>query len=108
MPELKSRKCKPCSKGDQPLQGPMLRELARQIDAEWRIIDEHHLLREYDFSNFKQALAFVNQVAAVAEEEGHHPTVTFTWGWARIELYTHKVDGLSENDFILASKIDAL
>lgn len=73
----------------------------------WEAVEEHHLEKEYKFANFAGALDFVNRVGAVAEAEGHHPDINFGWGYARIRIYTHAIDGLSESDFILAAKIDA-
>jgi 4a-hydroxytetrahydrobiopterin dehydratase len=70
------------------------------------VVDGHHLRKSYKFKNFQDALAFVNRVGAVAEAEGHHPDISFTWGRARIEIWTHSVDGLSESDFVLAAKVD--
>ena len=74
----------------------------------WSVANEHHLHREFRFPDFKQALAFVNRVGEVAEEQGHHPDIALTWGKVGITLWTHKIDGLTESDFILASKIDRL
>jgi 4a-hydroxytetrahydrobiopterin dehydratase len=73
----------------------------------WQVVGEHPLSKEYKFQNFADALAFVNRVGAVAEGEGHHPDVSFGWGYARLEIYTHAIDGLSESDFVLAARIDA-
>ena len=72
------------------------------------MVDEHHLSKGYDFKNFVDALAFVNKLGAVAEQEGHHPDIFLTWGKVKVEIYTHKIDGLTESDFILAAKCDAL
>jgi 4a-hydroxytetrahydrobiopterin dehydratase len=88
------------------LKGEEVAPLLRQLDA-WDAVEEHHLLKEYRFTNFADALAFVNRVGAVAEAEGHHPDIAFGWGYARVKIYTHAIDGLSESDFILAAKIDA-
>ncbi len=74
----------------------------------WEIVDWHKLKRKFKFKNFAEALAFVNRVGALAESEGHHPDIRFGWGYAEITLFTHAVGGLSENDFILAAKIDIL
>lgn len=106
MSELASRKCVPCESGAAPLKGTALQELARQV-SNWRIVDEHHLEREWRFRDFAQALAFVNRVGTIAEQEQHHPEITFTWGRAAIRIWTHSVGGLSEADFVLAAKIDA-
>ncbi len=76
--------------------------------AHWKVINEHHIAREYTFPDFRSALAFVNKIGEVAEEQGHHPDIFLTWGKVGITLWTHKVDGLTESDFILAAKIDKL
>lgn len=74
----------------------------------WNVIHEHHLQRDYKFTNFSDALRFVNRIGEIAEAEGHHPDIIFGWGYAEIKIWTHAIDGLSESDFILAAKIDAL
>ena len=74
----------------------------------WKILREHHLEKEFAFKNFKEALVFANHIGRLAEEEGHHPDLLISWGKLRVELWTHKIQGLSENDFILAAKIDIL
>ncbi|MDT5295577.1 MAG: 4a-hydroxytetrahydrobiopterin dehydratase [Acidobacteriota bacterium] len=106
MESLSSRHCVPCHGGVPRLKGEEVAPLLRQLDA-WDAVEEHHLLKEYRFTNFADALAFVNHVGAVAEAEGHHPDIAFGWGYARVKIYTHAIDGLSESDFILAAKIDA-
>lgn len=88
------------------MEGDELLEYAGKIDEGWDIVEEHHLKRDFEFEDFQEALEFVNRVGEIAEQEGHHPNIEFTWGEATIKLYTHKIDGLHENDFILASKID--
>ncbi len=82
-------------------------ELWKQVQ-EWEVVDGHHLKRRFKFKNFAEALVFVNRVGAIAEREGHHPDISFGWGYVEITLFTHAVKGLSENDFILAAKIDKL
>ena len=74
----------------------------------WNVVEEHHLLKSFKFPDFRNALEFVNRVGAIAEEQGHHPVITFTWGKVEITIYTHKINGLTESDFILAAKIDTL
>lgn len=75
----------------------------------WMLIDDAHLLvREFEFKDFAEALSFVNKVGAIAEEEGHHPDISFGWGRVSVELTTHAIEGLSENDFIVAAKIDEI
>jgi 4a-hydroxytetrahydrobiopterin dehydratase len=75
---------------------------------DWEAVAEHHLLKSYRFRNFREALRFVNRVGEVAESEGHHPDISFGWGYCELVIYTHAVDGLTESDFILAAKIDRL
>ncbi|MDT7605103.1 MAG: 4a-hydroxytetrahydrobiopterin dehydratase [Acidobacteriota bacterium] len=107
MEDLASRKCVPCHGGVPRLRGEELAKLAVQIPA-WEVVEEHHLRRRWEFANFRAALAFVNRVGEVAEGEGHHPDISFGWGYAEITIYTHAIDGLSESDLILAAKFDKL
>ncbi len=104
---LKSKHCVPCEGGVPRLTGDALQKLSAQL-PEWRVVDEHHLRRIFVFPDFRSALAFVDRVGDLAEAEGHHPDIHLSWGRVEIEVYTHAIDGLSENDFILASKIDEL
>jgi len=108
MSDLASRKCVPCHGGVPRLGGAELESYRRELQSEWSVVGEHHLARAYKFPNFAAALAFVNRVGALAEAEGHHPDISFGWGYAEIKIYTHAIDGLSESDFILAAKIDQL
>ncbi|MBE7561190.1 4a-hydroxytetrahydrobiopterin dehydratase [bacterium] len=108
MSELAQRHCIPCRGGVPPLAGEELAGLARRLGGDWRVVNGHHLEKEWKFPDFKAALAFTNRVGALAEEEGHHPDIQLSWGRVGITLYTHKIDGLTESDFILAAKIDAL
>lgn len=105
MTNLASKHCVPCRGGVPPLKGEELRKLQTEI-PDWKVVDEHHLAKTFVFPDFKNALDFVNRVGGVAEAEGHHPNICFTWGRADVETYTHKIDGLTESDFILAAKID--
>jgi 4a-hydroxytetrahydrobiopterin dehydratase len=107
MTDLASRECVPCKGDTPPLKGPELENLSKEI-PEWDVVDEHHLTRRFEFSNFKEALAFVNEVGRIAEEQGHHPDITFGWGEARITVFTHKIDGLTESDFVFAAKVDRI
>jgi 4a-hydroxytetrahydrobiopterin dehydratase len=97
----------PCRGGTPPLKGEELDDLWRQIPG-WEVLEEHHLRRRFRFKNFREALDFVNRVGELAEEQGHHPDVRFGWGYAEVTVYTHKIDGLTESDFILAAKISEL
>ena len=105
--QLADKKCVPCRGGVPPLKGNELKKVQQQI-PDWTVSNEHHLQREFRFPDFKQALAFVTRVGAVAEEQGHHPDITLTWGKVGITLWTHSIDGLTESDFIMAAKIDRL
>jgi len=103
--QLADKKCVPCRGGVPPLNGEALTTLHEQV-PEWKVENQHHIHREFRFPDFKQALAFVNRVGEIAEQEGHHPDILLTWGKAAITLWTHKIDGLTESDFIMAAKID--
>jgi 4a-hydroxytetrahydrobiopterin dehydratase len=107
MSELASKQCIPCRGGVPPLKGEEIRKLLDEL-TDWKVIDEHHLRKEYRFANFRETQVFVNKVGDLAEEQGHHPDICFGWGKAEITIWTHKIDGLTESDFILAAKIDAL
>lgn len=108
MNELTDKKCIPCRGGVPPLKGKELQAIYEKLKAGWKVIDEHHLEKEFIFKNFKEALAFTNKVGTLAEQEGHHPDIYLAWGKVKITLWTHKIDGLTESDFILAAKADAL
>jgi 4a-hydroxytetrahydrobiopterin dehydratase len=107
MSGLADRTCAPCG-GDVPaLEGTKLEELHRQV-PDWDIVEGHHLRRKFRFANFMEALDFVKRVGEIAEVQGHHPDMCFGWGYAQVTVFTHAVDGLTENDFILAAKVDRL
>lgn len=109
MVDLASKKCVPCEGGDPPLPRREVEKLLKEVH-EWKLVDDGLLkiTRNFKFKDFATALAFVNKVGQVAEAEGHHPDINFTWGKVDITLWTHAVGGLSENDFILAAKINKL
>ncbi len=108
MAGLADKRCAPCAQGAEPLKGDQIEEKKKELDPDWRVVDEHHLEREFTFDDFRQALDFVNEVGELAEEQGHHPDIYLSYGKVKIQLWTHKIDGLHENDFIMAAKIDAL
>ena len=91
-----------------PLKGAELAELFDQLGNGWKVVDEHHLEKEYSFDDFAQALDFTNKVGHIAESEGHHPDIHIFYSKVDLELYTHAVLGLTENDFIVAAKVDTL
>jgi 4a-hydroxytetrahydrobiopterin dehydratase len=97
----------PCRGGVPPLAGDELERLSAQV-PEWEVVNGHHLRRTFRFENFRKALDFVNRVGELAEEQGHHPDLGLGWGQVTAEVFTHKIDGLTESDFILAAKIDRL
>ena len=108
MAKLVDKQCVPCAEGAEPLQGEEVRKLSQELAPDWYVAEEHHLERQFKFEDFRQALDFVNEVGAIAEEQDHHPDIYLSYGKVKIQLWTHKIDGLHENDFILAAKIDAL
>jgi 4a-hydroxytetrahydrobiopterin dehydratase len=105
---LSRESCIPCRGGVPPLHGQELLELQGELSPDWRVVDGHHLERTWRFDDFAGALAFVNKVGALAEQEGHHPDLCLGWGRAVVTIWTHKIDGLTRSDFVLAAKIDAL
>ena len=107
MNQLADRTCIPCKGGVPPLKGDALGNYSAQLPA-WEVVQEHHLKRTFPFPDFKTALAFVNRVGDEAEGQGHHPDIGLSWGKVEVETYTHKINGLTESDFILAAKIDRL
>ena len=107
MSELAERQCVPCRGGVPPMKGEQINEMSSQL-PDWQVVNEHHLQRNYRFHDFRESLDFVNRVGELAEEQGHHPDICFGWGKADITIWTHKIDGLTESDFVLAAKIDKL
>ena len=107
MKTLASMKCVACKGGMPPLKGNEIQYFLRHIKG-WIVVKQHHIEKEYKFPDFKSTLRFVNKIGKIAEKEGHHPNIDFTYGKAKITLYTHKINGLHENDFIVAAKIDSL
>jgi 4a-hydroxytetrahydrobiopterin dehydratase len=104
---LHERDCVGCRGGARKLASEEAAAFAWQVEG-WQVVKSHHLRREWEFEDFAQALAFVDRVGALAERQGHHPDLFLKWGLVRAEIYTHSVDGLTEDDFILAAKIDRL
>lgn len=106
--DLGGRHCVPCRVGQPPLEASAVDELAARLPAGWRVVEGHHLEKSFSFPDFRRALDFTVRVGAVAEREGHHPDVHLSWGRVTLEIWTHKIDGLTESDFILAAKVDGL
>jgi len=106
--DLASKHCVPCRGGVPPLAGDELHALHDELDGGWQVVREHHLYKVFSFPDFVTSLEFTNNVGELAEAEGHHPDIRLTWGRVEIEIFTHKIDGLTESDFILAARIDRL
>ncbi len=104
MSDLAQKSCIPCRGGVPPLQGAELTHLLSQLEGGWEVVDEHHLTRTFSFPDFVSALAYVNRLSEIAEEQGHHPDLLLRWGSVRVDIWTHKIDALTESDFILAAK----
>jgi 4a-hydroxytetrahydrobiopterin dehydratase len=108
MTALAEKECVPCKGGVPALKGQDLSNLARQLEGGWRVVNEHHLEKEYKFKDFREALGFTNKVGELAEAQGHHPDIFLAWGQVKLTIWTHKVSGLTESDFVLAAKADKL
>ena len=108
MSDLAQKQCVACKGGVPPLAGDELARLKRELNAAWQVLNEHHLEREFKFPDFRQALQFTNRVGEVAESQNHHPDIYLAWGKVKLTLWTHKIDGLTESDFIFAAKVDQL
>jgi 4a-hydroxytetrahydrobiopterin dehydratase len=106
--DLVNKKCVPCEGNVPPLKEEQVAELAKEISAEWKISENKKIFREFSFVNFRHAMDFVNKVADLAEREGHHPDLHISYNKVGVELSTHAIGGLSENDFILAAKIEMI
>jgi 4a-hydroxytetrahydrobiopterin dehydratase len=107
MENLAEKKCVPCRGGVPPLEHDVQEKLLLELNG-WQIISYHHLSKEYKFKNFLEGLAFINNIGELAESEGHHPDLHLSYSSVKVEIWTHKIDGLTESDFILAAKIDRL
>ena len=108
MNELANRVCVSCKGGIPPLKGKELKALQNQLGNGWNVINEHHLKKKWKFDDFESALNFTNKIGSLAEDQGHHPDIYLAWGKVEIKMWTHKISGLTESDFILAAKIDRI
>tara|TARA_Y100000588_G_C14228674_1_gene914251 strand:+ start:1200 stop:1547 length:348 start_codon:yes stop_codon:yes gene_type:complete len=108
MTQLAKQQCIPCRGGVAPLKGNELKDIHAQLEQRWKIIEEHHLEKEYKFDDFRQALDFTVRVGEMAEEQDHHPDIYLAWGKVKITIWTHKINGLTESDFVFAAKTDTL
>ena len=109
MSDLTKKKCSPCEGGVIPFDISEIHKYQKKVDG-WNIIKDskaiYFLEKNFKFNDFKKSQEFINEVGKISEEEGHHPDISFGWGYAKISITTHAIEGLSENDFILAAKID--
>jgi 4a-hydroxytetrahydrobiopterin dehydratase len=106
MDELARKNCVPCKGGVPPLKGNDLARLTLELGNGWSVVNEHHLEREFKFENFRKALDFTNKVGELAEQQNHHPDIYLAWGKVKLTLWTHKIDGLTESDFVFAAKVN--
>ena len=105
MTGLADRHCVPCKGGVPPLTPEQIAPLLAQLE-EWTVVEHHHLERQYKLKNFAEALALVNRIGAIAEEQNHHPDIFLAWGKVGVKIWTHKINGLTESDFVFAAKCD--
>lgn len=105
--ELTNKHCSPCQGGTPSLTPQVVLLLLEQLKNDWQLNAQGHIYKYYTFKDFSGAIAFANQIASIAEQEGHHPNLMIAWGACAVEIWTHKINGLTESDFILAAKIEA-
>jgi 4a-hydroxytetrahydrobiopterin dehydratase len=108
MQQLAEMECIPCKGGTPPLAGEALEHISDQLGHDWQVVDGHHLHKRFKFADFRKALDFTNAIGELAERVNHHPDLCLGWGYADVTLWTHKIGGLSETDFVFAAKVEAL
>ena len=106
--DLASMACVPCRGGIPPLTREEIEPYLADLGSDWKVVDDHHLENVYTFANFREALAFTNRVGELAEDVGHHPDIELSWGRVKLTVFTHKIKGLHESDFVFAAKADAV
>ena len=106
MSSLASKQCVPCRGGVPPLKGAEIQALREKLGDDWQVMEEHHLEKSFRFKDFREALDFTVRVGELAEQQGHHPDIYLAWGKVKLTIWTHKIDGLTESDFIFAAKAD--
>lgn len=104
--KLAEKECIPCKGGVPPLKGAELAALHQRLEAGWQVFDEHHLEKEYRFRSYQDGVDFTNRVARIAEEQNHHPDILLLYGKVKVTIWTHKIDGLTESDFVFAAKVE--
>lgn len=108
MAALAEKECAACKGAVAALKGNELNKMKQELDGGWQVVNEHHLEKDYKFKDFREALSFTNKVGELAEAQGHHPDIYLAWGKVKVTIWTHKVNGLTESDFVLAAKADRL
>ncbi len=108
MSDFSEKNCIPCKGGIPSLKGECLSVLMKEINDDWNLVEDHHLEREFKFPNFKEAWDYLNRVSEMSEEQDHHPDLELSWGRVKVTIWTHKIDGLTESDFVFAAKCDSL
>jgi 4a-hydroxytetrahydrobiopterin dehydratase len=108
MSALADKQCILCKGGVSPSKGTDLARLTGELNGGWQVVSKHHLEKEYPFKDFREALAFTNKVGELAEAQGHHPDIYLAWGKVKLTIWTHKINGLTESDFVMAAKADKL
>jgi len=108
MSDLANKECVPCIGGAPPLAEDESADLSEHLHEDWSIVENHHLIRSWEFSDFASAISFTNKLGGICEEQNHHADFELGWGRVQAMIYTHKIDGLTESDFVLAAKFDAL
>lgn len=103
---LAGKDCVPCRGGVPPLAGEELARFHADLGHDWQLVEAHHLEKTFRFPDFQQALDFTNAVGAIAEAQGHHPDLHLAWGKLKVEIWTHKINGLTESDFVFAAKVE--
>jgi 4a-hydroxytetrahydrobiopterin dehydratase len=106
--DLASMACVPCRGGIPPLTHDEIEPYLADLGSDWKVVEDHHLEKVYTFPNFREALAFTNRVGELAEDVGHHPDIELSWGRVKLTVFTHKIKGLHESDFVFAAKADAV
>lgn len=104
--ELAQKECLPCKGGVPPLKGEALADLHKELGNDWQLVEEHHLEKVFKFDDWAQAMAFANKVSDIAEAANHHPDLYIAWGQVKVQIWSHKIDGLTESDFIFAAKAE--
>lgn len=104
--ELAQKACVPCKGGVAALSGEELTSLEAELGAGWKVVDEHHLEKEFKLDGYSPAVVFTNVVARIAERQDHHPDILLSWGKVKITVWTHTIDGLTESDFVFAAKVE--